>query len=145
LHTSVAAANGCYTDDSSHRSMERAGRFVGKLKVTTDEQLAQAAWPLAVGKKIASHTGTISLIRNRLVIEVEDAVWQRQLFTLRGQILARLEQVLGRFIVEELEFRVAIPRRAPQREERLSLDDADGIRDPVLRNLYKAARKRATA
>jgi predicted nucleic acid-binding Zn ribbon protein len=126
--------------------MERVGRVVGKLKVTTDEQLAQAAWPQAVGKKIASHTAPVSLIRNRLVVEVEDAVWQRQLFTLRGQILARIEQVMGRFMVEELEFRIAIPRRAPQREERLSSgDDADAIRDPVLRNLYKAARKRATA
>jgi len=115
------------------------------LKVTTDEQLAQAAWPQAVGKKIACHTAAVSLIRNRLVVEVEDAVWQRQLFTLRGQILARIEQVMGRFMVEELEFRIAIPRRAPQREERLSGDDADAIRDPVLRNLYKAARRRATA
>jgi predicted nucleic acid-binding Zn ribbon protein len=125
--------------------MERVGRVVGKLKVTTDEQLAQAAWPQAVGKKIASHTAPVSLIRNRLVVEVEDAVWQRQLFTLRGQILARIEQVMGRFMVEELEFRIAIPRRAPQREERLSGDDADAIHDPVLRNLYKAARRRATA
>src|SRR3954469_13688598 len=126
-------------------AMERAGRVVGKLKVATDEQLAQAAWPQAVGKKIASHTGNISLIRNRLVVEVEDAVWQRQLFTLRGQILARIEQAMGRGIVAELEFRIAIPRHAPKREERISLDDADAIRNPGLRYLYKAARKRATA
>lgn len=116
---------------------------MGKLNITTDEQLAQAAWTQAVGKKIAGHTGHISLIRDRLVVEVEDAVWQRQLFTLRGQILARIEQVMGRHIVQELEFRVAVPRRVPQREERLSTDDADEIRDPVLRNLYKSARKRA--
>lgn len=125
--------------------MERVGRVVGKLKVTTDEQLAQAAWAQAVGKKIAGHTGTVSLVRERLVVEVEDAIWQRQLFTLRGQILARIEQVMGRNIVQELEFRIAIPRRAPQREERISADDADAIKDPVLRNLYKAARKRAIA
>src|SRR3954465_763582 len=124
-------------------AMERAGRVVGKMKVATDEQLAQARCPRAVGKKIASHTGNVSLIRNRLVIEVEDAIWQRQLFTLRGQILARLEQVLGRQIVQELEFRIAIPRRAPQREEgtpsRLgtgTADEADAIRNQGLRNLY---------
>ena len=125
--------------------MERAGRVVGKLKVTTDEQLAQAAWAQAVGKRIASHTGNVSLVRERLVVEVEDAIWQRQLFTLRRQILARIEQVMGRNVILELEFRIAIPRRAPQREERISADDADGIKDPVLRNLYKAARKRAIA
>ncbi|MEO8129212.1 MAG: DciA family protein [Bryobacteraceae bacterium] len=125
--------------------MERAGRVVRKLNVTSEEQLAQAAWAQAVGKKIASHTGNISLIRDRLIVEVEDAVWQRQLFTLRRQILARIEQVMGSNLIQELELRIAIPRRAPQREERISTDDADGIKDPVLRNLYKASRKRAIA
>ena len=55
----------------------------------------------------------IGLVRNRLVVEVEDAVWQRQLWTLRGQILQRMEQVLGRKIVEEIEFRIAVPRMKP--------------------------------
>ena len=125
--------------------MERAGRVVGKLKVTTEEQLAQAAWAQAVGKKIAGHTGNVSLVRDRLIVEVEDAIWQRQLFTLRRQILARIEQVMGTNLIQELELRIAIPRRGPQREERVSADDADAIKDPVLRNLYKASRKRAIA
>lgn len=134
--------------------MERAGRLLGKSKlpgrVITDEQMACTAWPMAVGKKIARHTNAAGLVRTRLVIEVEDAVWQRQLFTLRTQILHRLEQSLGRKVVEELEFRIAVPKREPQREETarptVSLfDEADSIRDPVLRNIYKAARKRATA
>jgi len=125
--------------------MERAGRVVGKLKVTTEEQLAQAAWAQAVGKKIAGHTGNVSLVRDRLIVEVEDAIWQRQLFTLRRQILARIEQVMGTNLIQELELRIAVPRRGPQREERVSADDADAIKDPVLRNLYKASRKRAIA
>jgi hypothetical protein len=132
--------------------MERAGRVIGKSKfsggMVSDEQLAQSGWAQAVGKRIAARTGAVTLIRSRLVIEVEDAVWQRQLFTLRLQILAKLEKVLGRKIVTELEFRIAIPKRAPQREEsldRVPIDDADSIRDPLLRHLYKAARKRATA
>jgi len=125
--------------------MERAGRVVGKLKVTTEEQLAQAAWAQAVGKKIAGHTGNVSLVRDRLIVEVEDAIWQRQLFTLRRQILARVEQVMGTNLIQELELRIAVPRRGPQREERVSADDADAIKDPVLRNLYKASRKRAIA
>jgi Protein of unknown function (DUF721). len=76
--------------------MERAGRVLGKLKLSDhgigDEELARSAWPLAVGKRIASRTGHVSLVRSRLVVEVEDAIWQRQLFTLRGQILAKMEQ-----------------------------------------------------
>src|SRR3954471_23075926 len=97
--------------------MERAGRVIGTLMLSkqgiTDEQLALAAWPAAVGKTITSRTRPACLVRTRLVIEVEDAVWQKQLFALRGQILGRLEETTGRRIVEQLEFRVAIPRRQP--------------------------------
>ncbi len=91
--------------------MERAGRVLGKLKLTkntvSDEEIARSAWSTAVGKKIALRTHVVGLVRDRLVIGVEDAVWQRQLFTLRQQILGRLEQVLGRQIAKELEFRIA--------------------------------------
>jgi hypothetical protein len=137
--------------------MERAGRVFRKLKtgarsstsspLLADEQLAQAAWPLAVGKKIGARSQAVGLVRDRLIVEVEDAVWQRQLFTLRGQILARLEQVLGSPVVTQLEFKIAVPKRGPQREERSSVpaDEADSISDPVLRTLYIAARRKATA
>ena len=131
--------------------MERAGRVVGKLKLgkngVSDEEMARSAWPAAVGKKIALRTRAIGLVRNRLVIDVEDAVWQRQLWTLREQILGRLEQVLGRRVAEELHFRIAVARMMPVRaEERVaSGDEADEIRDPVFRLVYKAARKRANS
>jgi hypothetical protein len=129
--------------------MERAGRVLGKLKLAkqgvSDEEMAQSAWPAAVGKKIALRTHAAGLVRNRLVVEVEDAVWQRQLWTLRNQILQRMEQVLGRKIVDEVEFKIAAPRMKPARAEVLnsSGDEADLIRDPVFRSVYKAARKRA--
>jgi hypothetical protein len=131
--------------------MERVGRVIGQLGASanglTDEELALAAWPAAVGKRLAIRTKAIALVRNRLVIEVEDAVWQRQLFTLRSQIMRQLEKTAGRRVVEELEFRVALPKRKPARAETLTAipDEADGIRDPFLRNIYKAARKKATA
>jgi hypothetical protein len=132
-------------------AMERVGRVIGKLAASgcglTEEELALAAWPAAVGKRLAMRTNAIALVRNRLVIEVEDAVWQRQLFTLRSQIIRQLENVAGRRLVEEVEFRVALPKRKPVRAETAAAtsDDADGIRDPFLRNIYKAARKKATA
>lgn len=131
--------------------MERAGRVIGKLSLSghghTDEKFAMAAWPGAVGKKIAARTSAVSLVRTRLVVEVEDAIWQRQLFTLREQILRRLEQISGRRIVHELEFRVAIPKRQPERalDSGISTDEADGIRNPVLRRIYIASRKKASA
>ncbi len=112
------------------------------------EQLARKAWANAVGKRIAAHSSAIALVRSRLIIEVEDAIWQRQLHALRWQILKNLQDVLGPEIVTDLEFRPEKARRLPQRAETarsVSIDDADNIQDPILRRVYKAARKKATA
>jgi predicted nucleic acid-binding Zn ribbon protein len=113
------------------------------------EELACAAWPDAVGKKVASHTRPARLVRKKLVVEVEDHTWQRQLFTLTRQILRNLERALGAELVEDLEFRIVPRRREPQRAMQavpsMPVDEADAIEDPVLRSIYRAARNRARA
>jgi len=142
--------------------MERAGRLIAKWRhsgnCVTPEDLLRAAWPRAVGKHIAAHTACLKLVRTHLVVEVQDDIWQRQLFALRGQILKNLEKAVGEGIVNEVEFRMpkpgAIPRIGPGREESLrqapprksaASDEADRVDDPVLRHIYRAARKRASA
>jgi hypothetical protein len=131
--------------------MERAGRLIHKLKLpggaVSNEDLARAAWAVAVGPRIAAHTRAVALVRTRLVVEVEDAVWQRQLFTLRYQILHRFAEIAGAGIADQVEFRVMIPRRGPQREERVAppQDEADEIRDPILRRLYRVSRQKGLA
>ncbi len=133
--------------------MERASKLIRKLALPGEsfsgEQLACAAWPAAVGKKIAAHTRAAKLVRARLVVEVEDHIWQRQLFTLTPQILGSLEKNIGRGVVEDLEFRVVPRRREPQRavaaEPALMADEANAIEDPVLRSIYRASRNRARA
>ena len=131
--------------------MERASRLIGKLTGPIDvDDLARAAWPLAVGKKVAARTRPTRMVRTRLIVEVEDPIWKKQLFGLTKQILTNLERHLGQGIVEDLEFRVMPPRRDAQRAEvaqpaLAAPDDADQIADPVMRNMYKLARKRALA
>ena len=135
--------------------MERASKFIRTLRLPGDtlniEELACAAWPIAVGKKIAMHTRAARMVRTRLIVEVEDATWQRQLFALSRQILRNLEKSIGPGAVEDLEFRVMPRKREPQREERAAAplltgtDEADAIADPVLRGLYRASRKKALA
>jgi hypothetical protein len=139
--------------------MERAAHLIQKnklsKKVFSEEDLTRAVWPAAVGKAIAAHTSRLTLVRSTLVVEVEDAIWQRQLFTLRGQILGRLQRVTGSTtLVEDLEFRIALKRRQPQRAETrqspatqtaLPYDDADSIQDAVLKKVYRLSRKKATA
>jgi hypothetical protein len=136
---------------STSPKMERASRFLGKLTGPIDvDSLARAAWPLAVGKKVAARTRPARMVRTRLIVEVEDLIWKKQLFTLSKQILTNLERHLGQGIVEDLEFRVIPPRRDAQRAAVAQStsgapDEADQIADPVMRNMYKMARKKALA
>jgi hypothetical protein len=102
-----------------------------------------------VGKTIAAHTRAVHLVRTRLVIEVEDSIWQRQLNGLSRSVLRNLEKNLGAGLVEDLEFRVVPRRREPRRATAAmpatAADEAAGITDPVLRAIYQASRKKAQA
>ena len=133
--------------------MERAGRSLSKLslsdKISTDE-LARSSWAVAVGKRIAAHSVAVGLVRGRLVVEVEDAVWQKQLFQLRHQILRRLKEVIGDDLIQDVEFRVAMERRPPEQakvrtSQGVVADEADRIEDPILRMVYRESRKKASA
>jgi predicted nucleic acid-binding Zn ribbon protein len=135
--------------------MERAARLLRQSKLVsrcvTEEDLAKAAWPAAVGKRLAARTRASHMVRGRLVIEVEDEIWRRQLYTLREQMLRNLRKILGTGLVESLEFRVGIPRIPPRADSvqagagPLFADEADRIEDPVLRLLYKESRRKSTA
>jgi len=134
--------------------MERASRLFGKIEFPGDttiaEALARAAWPIAVGRKIAAHAHATRMVRTSLIVEVEDAVWQRQLFTLRHQILTKMRANLGEGIVEDIEFRIMPRRREPQIARQIGpgiapADEAEQIPDPVLRKIYRDSRKKALA
>ncbi len=134
--------------------MDRAGKLIRGLKLGAGtlgaEDLVRAAWPHAVGARIAAHTRPVSLRQlengHQLVVEVEDEVWRRQLETMMKQILSRLWEVAGRDSVHSIEFRLGVPRRMPQRAGTSRItDEAEGIEDPIMRRLYRASRKRAVA
>lgn len=101
--------------------MERAGRAFQKHKLSkpllTGEEVLRAAWRSAVGKIISRHTSRVRLVRNTLVVEVEDAVWQRQLNSLWHQILEQVRHSTGNNTLENIEFRIAVPRREAQRAQ----------------------------
>lgn len=129
--------------------MERAGRLFGKSnimsKVADPETRARAAWPVAVGKKVAQYTRATTLVRSTLVVEVGDYVWQRQLSTLRSQVLKNLAKELGEGLVTEIDFRPmpAARRQPPQRAESARQPGPDSIEDPVLAMLYDRSRRMA--
>jgi hypothetical protein len=132
--------------------MERAAKSLARLKLSpaiSPEDLARAAWPAAVGARLASHATAKSLVRDCLIVEVEDAVWQQNLFQIRPHILAKLTQVLGSSIIRDVEFRIATARRPPQPTLKLreskSDDEAERIADPGMRIVYKRTSKKASA
>ena len=133
--------------------MERASRLLGKLNfpgdTVTSSELICAAWSEAVGKRIARHARAERVVRTKLIVGVDDAVWRKQLFTMSRLILARLAESVGEGLVDEVEFRVAPQRLGPQRAPRststLPEDEADRIEDPGLRRLYTSSRRRELA
>ncbi len=132
--------------------MDQAGRIIAGMKgaaaVTSPERIACGVWKRAVGKRLADKTRAVKLVRDRLVVEVEDEIWRDSLFRLRFQILRNIEREIGTEIVADLHFVVAPPRREAQRETSgaagplLSADEADAIADPGLRRVYKNSRRR---
>jgi predicted nucleic acid-binding Zn ribbon protein len=133
--------------------MERASKLLAKVHFpensVTTEELACAAWKAAVGKRLAAHARAERLVRSRLIVGVDDVVWQRQLFAMSRMILASVEKHLGKGIVDDIEFRVAPVRRGPQRATSAVAaepgDEAAQIADPVLRGIYIASRRKALA
>lgn len=129
--------------------------------ILDDGGAIQAVWPAAVGKAISRHTQRLRLVRKNLVMDVEDATWQRQLRTLERQIIDRVRLLLPDIEIESIEFRIGVPRREPQIARdaagamqtgapgRLfssaSDDEADRILDPVLKKVYQLSRRKATA
>jgi hypothetical protein len=129
--------------------MERAGRLIGKMKLPRElsdpETRVRAAWALAAGKNIARHTRATNLVRDSLIVEVEDYLWQKQLATLEHFLVANLEKALGEKLVAKIDFRPMPRRIAPQRAESARPASADNIGDPVLDLLYRQSKKRHSA
>src|SRR6476659_1761303 len=84
---------------SSVSSMDQAGRIIAGMKggtaIASPERIACAAWKRAVGKRLALRTKPVKLVRDRLVVEVEDEIWRESLWKLRFQILRNIEKEIG--------------------------------------------------
>ena len=134
--------------------MQQASRFIANLSGLREScdagDIVCAAGTRAVGKKVAAHSRATKLVRDKLVVEVEDWLWQRNLMGLSRQILKNLEQAIGPGIVADVEFRIMPPRRGPALAEAsiqafALTDEANGIVDPGLRRIYRRKRNKEIA
>src|SRR6185295_17933146 len=65
-----------------------------------------AAWKHAVGDGLSSHAVPVQLQNGTLVLAVADNIWKKQLEHMRGQLLFRLNSVLGQALVKSIELQV---------------------------------------
>lgn len=121
------------------------------------EEVAEAAcfavWQQAVGDGLSSHAVPIQLRNQKLVVAVEDNLWKKQLEQMRGQLLSRLNYVLGQALVTSIELRTdpgaLAATRSPQPESRRFENNrpipvelasaAAGIEDAGLRRAFLGA------
>ena len=82
------------------------------------EAACMAAWKHAVGEGLSSHAIPVQLQNHTLVLVVADDVWKKQLEHMRGQLLFRLNSVLGQTLVKSIELlvdpkRIELARATP--------------------------------
>jgi hypothetical protein len=70
------------------------------------EVAARIAWRRVAGEPLRQHAVPFRLFRTTLIIAVSDAVWQKQLAALSGQLLSRLNAMLGQGTITFIEFRI---------------------------------------
>ena len=70
------------------------------------EAACLAAWKHAAGAGLRDHAVPLRLNQKTLVVAVADTTWQKQLQSLSGQLLFRLNSILGQPLVTYFDFRV---------------------------------------
>lgn len=63
-----------------------------------------AAWKHTAGDGLKEHAVPLGLEDRTLRIAVADAIWQKQLHTMRGSLLFRVNTLLGQPLVSSIEF-----------------------------------------
>ena len=70
------------------------------------EIAAKLAWTRAAGEGLRRHAIPFRLFRQTLVVSVADIIWQRQMQSMSAELISRINKLLGREVVAEIEFRI---------------------------------------
>ena len=111
------------------------------------EAAAIAAWKHAAGDGLKEHAVPLRLENRTLTVAVPDRIWQRQLTSMRGQMLFRINSILGQPLVSALDFvidpKLAKPHVEPMQDEPLDNEvplelwsAANAIHDRELRKSF---------
>jgi predicted nucleic acid-binding Zn ribbon protein len=143
--------------DDLIRTLPKILRAAGETEEVA-EAVAMVAWRRAAGPALRGQAVPFRLYRKTLVVAVADTTWQKQLERMSGQLLFRLNSLLGQAVVTYIEFRVdpatvraeretISPRTSPEEQEQRALRSAggevlsaaDAIHDEELRRRFLLA------
>jgi hypothetical protein len=113
------------------------------------EAAALAAWKHAAGAGLKEHAVPLRLENRTLIVAVADRIWQKQLTSMRGQMLFRINSILGQPLVSTLDFvidqKLVKPRVEQTEQQNEALDNevplelwsaANAIHDKELRKSF---------
>ena len=113
------------------------------------EAAALAAWKHAAGDGLKEHAVPLRLEGRTLIIAVADRIWQKQLTSMRGQMLFRVNTILGQPLIGSLDFvidpKLVKPRVEQSDQQNEPLDNevplelwsaANSIHDKELRKSF---------
>lgn len=117
------------------------------------------AWERIVGPAVAAHTAPLEVKNRRLSVAVESPAWSQQLAFLKRDILARIEEILGAGVIDDIYLTGSFSRKPDlpaeasrafetvplDAEAREAVEDAvagigdDGLRDALRKLLLTAS------
>lgn len=91
--------------DDLIRALPKLLRAAGETEEVA-EAAAMIAWRRAAGEALRGQAVPFRLYRKTLIVAVADATWRKQLEAMSGQLLFRINSMLGQATVTYIEFRI---------------------------------------
>src|SRR5919205_3937804 len=91
--------------DDLIRALPKLLRAAGETEEVM-EAAALVAWRRVAGPELSRQAVPFRLYRKTLIVAVADATWQKQLEAMSGQLLFRINSLLGQAVVTYIEFRI---------------------------------------
>jgi hypothetical protein len=91
--------------DDLIRTLPKLLRAAGETEEVL-EAAALVAWRRVAGEGLRAQAVPFRLYRKTLIVAVADTTWQKQLEAVSGQLLFRLNSLLGQAVVTYIEFRI---------------------------------------
>jgi predicted nucleic acid-binding Zn ribbon protein len=90
--------------DPIYRHMIASFRKSPNWDSTLDLYVLQKMWPALVGASLAAATSVVALQGSKVVLNVPDQVWRKQLIRIRGELLTRLNEPWPTPFITEIAF-----------------------------------------